>query len=999
MTTVTPPSVSSTRDRLLALEALRQDTSRWSSLKMAYKNDKEFIMLQLANAKQLPDKSDFERLFSDELRMDRDIIISFCHRPDFPHLYSDRLLYVPDSLRDDKQVMLEYCRKIPRSLQECSERLIHDYDVVETAVSLDGMELQYASRSLQSHRALVELACRSNGRALEFCPTGPVRDALTSDRDFMLMVLKSTKQAGPMYRLIKDKHLRADKELLLVALAHGLRWRFCPEELQHNHAFILEAVHRQAALYLELRQQEQLQLEIARAAVTAETAHHTVIVKALAQNPSLQRDTNVVLSMARRGDAAFVKELFMNNQEAFKDNEDVMMAILHKDRTLFPYCSNRLRHHPEIIMTAIDATTALDVITSLTATLLETHPEILIKAIAESAEDNLNKFPTQVRSAAIWTNRNVALAWIRRKCPVRRSFASLLQTDRELALEVAQNCWRDFVRVGTALKADRDFVLQAVDLNGRVLRFASVELRQDFDVAMRAVAQTCHALSTHPGGETVTREALEVYLQDKLALYQTFVYDFLAGICIRRPNVPPALRSPLTLLDRGTETSQALKRNIADFLGVPRGDALALVRRAAHNLAHPTPEDPQDARRDGLDFLNGIPAHLAHPVDFLDDDMEMNINDLIQPALAVDLAVHLRFDGDDDGRLAEGAANDLNVPGRVGRRLVVHRRADDRLAFHRNAARARRILGARAPPAMALPIQMGRGGGEDAPQARDVRPIGAAPEPLANAFNGGFEAMARRLHELGVPLHRAAHHYMNVDREALRRAHRLEAGQRLQQVEIAAADIDDDALFFNAPHQAHDAAYRALVPAPRAIGRNGRHIARPQRPPRRNVPAAGAFEAQLELDRLNELARFQQGLDHLPLVRPLGEVGDDLHEGEPAIAPVRDFMIGGPMDDNLDPFHDMAPERPIHFNRYVAHRMRMGDIPNAPQPPNPVLDAAPRADIAAAAVVDAPHIGRAPRRRSRRYLAARPVPRNGIDGADPHDNALDDPRADLYLYR
>ena len=48
----------------------------------------------------------------------------------------------------------------------------------------------------------------------------------------------------------------------------------------------------------------------------------------------------------------------------------------------------------------------------------------------------------------------------------------------------------------------------------------------------------------------------------------------MKGIAIVRPRVPPAHYSPLSMLDRGVETSQAFKQLIAQFLGVPVGREL-----------------------------------------------------------------------------------------------------------------------------------------------------------------------------------------------------------------------------------------------------------------------------------------------------------------------------------------------------------------------------------------------------------------------------------------
>ena len=100
---------------------------------------------------------------------------------------------------------MAYCQKVPRSLQECTEDLCNDRDVVREAVTLGGLELQYASLSLQEDPEIVRLACQTHGRALEYCPPGPTRQALTHDRQFMLEVVLANPGGGAMWKLLPSK--------------------------------------------------------------------------------------------------------------------------------------------------------------------------------------------------------------------------------------------------------------------------------------------------------------------------------------------------------------------------------------------------------------------------------------------------------------------------------------------------------------------------------------------------------------------------------------------------------------------------------------------------------------------------------------------------------------------------------------------------------------------------------------------------------------------------
>jgi len=107
--------------RYAALHGVGMDANRyWDSLPPEWKEDKEFILWALKKSPNLPAKSDFERLFPQSLRMDRDIVLAFARRPDFVNLFNERCLYCPEVLTGDKEVMLAYCKQIPRCLQDCS---------------------------------------------------------------------------------------------------------------------------------------------------------------------------------------------------------------------------------------------------------------------------------------------------------------------------------------------------------------------------------------------------------------------------------------------------------------------------------------------------------------------------------------------------------------------------------------------------------------------------------------------------------------------------------------------------------------------------------------------------------------------------------------------------------------------------------------------------------------------------------------------------------------
>ena len=588
-------------ERRFALDSVERDAGRvWNTLPEANRLDKDFVLAALKST-SLPPKSEFERILPQSLRFDRDVVLAFCERGDFDQLYYTRHLFVPDCLTGDKEVMMAYCRKIPRALQECTEELCNDRDVVMAAISLGGLELQYASRRLQEDKDLVVIACQKDGRALEFCPPGPTRTELTSDRDFMLSVLGN--HGGAMIRLVPEP-LRRDRFLLLEALAHGMRFRCVPDIYKNNKEFLLKALERSSKLYMEISPLHK-DPDYALAAATAPDSNDEVHRRALQAAPQLKTHRDVIMAIALRGDKDLLESLFNGGgAQQFLDDKPLMLAAVKRDCRLFKYARARLREDPEVILASIQQESALDTLRDISPEVRRRFPEISVKAIQVTCVRRLRYLESLIPEG-LWQNRDVVLAWIRKGGNVLEAFERLLVSDQEMALEVAKHSWTNFKKVGLGLRGDREFMAQAVQRDGRVLRFASRHIQSDYQVVVRAVANHHRALS----GVVVSEANFKAWVKDALDLHMTFVKDFLRGIAINKPHVPPAHRSQLSMLDRGVETSQAFKQLIADFLGVPVKEDLRVMRQAWTNMTYP-PCNSDASDRDDVGALEEDMANI-----------------------------------------------------------------------------------------------------------------------------------------------------------------------------------------------------------------------------------------------------------------------------------------------------------------------------------------------------------------------------------------------------
>lgn len=478
--------------------------------------------------------------------------------------------------------------------------LIDDEDIVRAAISQGGLELQYASRRLQADPEIVRLACASDGCALGYCPEGPTRDELTSDRAFMKNVVLAKERSGSMWKLASPA-LQDDLDLLLLALKNGLHMRDVPVAIKNNLAFMERVLRVNARFYLELPQTLQAEFVLAREAVIAPDSTPQVHSKALALCPTLQSERRVVLSVCQRGDVELLPGLFNSPlSSCFRDDCEIMVAAVSRDHSLLAYASARLRACPELILVTISPTNAFDTLKELAPSVIRELPEIPTRAVEVCIAAELQYLPAHIPDEVWSSHRPLCHAWLVRGGRVLGAFESQLrvnlpytQADIELPLAVVRYNWRETRKLGEPLLRDKDFILQALDLDGRVLRFAHSSLRQKPDIQVVAVANydknipsgTTSSIQQCFGG-CINIPDLARYTEDRLKVHHNFCQCFLPGIGIPRPHQPPQLRSKLRMLDCGVETSEAFKRLIAEYLGVPLGQELAMLRRASANLVH-----------------------------------------------------------------------------------------------------------------------------------------------------------------------------------------------------------------------------------------------------------------------------------------------------------------------------------------------------------------------------------------------------------------------------
>jgi hypothetical protein len=194
---------------------------------------------------------------------------------------------------------------------------------------------------------------------------------------------------------------------------------------------------------------------------------------------------------------------------------------------------------------------------------------------------------------SLWWNRNVALAWASAGGHFLDNFPDEFNDDEEILVAFLQNGDDDELKPTPRLLADKQFMLKAVKASQYYLAKVPKELAGDWDLLLAAMGNSINGFldwnQLYKGG-WVQDPAGDVKgfwidkaktVREKLQTHDIFVKLVLGGIMASAGGSI----TPLTLLNQGKETTLAFTKPIAEYLGVPMGEELHLLRKARKKLA------------------------------------------------------------------------------------------------------------------------------------------------------------------------------------------------------------------------------------------------------------------------------------------------------------------------------------------------------------------------------------------------------------------------------
>ena len=235
-------------------------------------------------------------------------------------------------------------------------------------------------------------------------------------------------------------------------------------------------------------------------------------------------------------------------------------------------------------MTECDENLSNLIFPSISETAQLLYPELASKAFTKMLRPDLEVADEEVNAVAesLWARNDIVSAWFQAGGWYHHRFPATSRENQAFGLLVAKHDPDAFDAMTDELRRDKSFMMQAVFENGSVFRYALGDLRRDFDLAVAAFggknAVSFPWYEATNDDKAFSRKVLAKSLE-KVQAHESFTQGFLFGM-----SGNPGPDCSVSILGTGVETSLALKKLIACFVGVPTGQDLWLHRQVTQNL-------------------------------------------------------------------------------------------------------------------------------------------------------------------------------------------------------------------------------------------------------------------------------------------------------------------------------------------------------------------------------------------------------------------------------
>lgn len=569
------------------------------------------VLRALFEAEKFDRREDYLRRFSVTLRSDSNLMLEALR-------HGIRVFEViPKKLRNSHEFALQAAAIMsstkynygPKCLKSFSQRLKSDFMVVHAFCRCDGSSLACASYAARRNLDIVRTACQQEPTALIYCLKGSARTRLIQDKSFWIEMLRRAEPVcGCPFTILRDKLILDDRIKLWNRL-----WEILPPPFQQDPEIVLLMLQKappssHERFSLSLLANKSFLVDVAAlgrlyaipAAEVIESGLVTLDLEFCCQifsqelvsvdvaitlvnvfpdlyshrrfwecvNPSQLEETLDFLFEDMPDDIANDKEIMLRFSTCERAVEHLAAKLwetsLLDDRDVI---ENLLSIHPEALLDIPDY-------------VQELYPDLVAKCIENLLPDSyLMECLHDAIDESLWSNRDIAMAWIRKGGEDLFFLDEYFSDDEEVFLAVAEHNWDEFYMASVSLLTNKEFLIKAVSVNGQVWTMLEEEMKEQFDIALAAFSASPN-LAYYCAGEDfsfLTTFARKV--RNELQIHDSFVQLFVCSTDL------PSSGNIFAMLNQGQHTTLQYKKVIAEYIGLPRGDYLCRLKSASENLA------------------------------------------------------------------------------------------------------------------------------------------------------------------------------------------------------------------------------------------------------------------------------------------------------------------------------------------------------------------------------------------------------------------------------
>jgi hypothetical protein len=211
-------------------------------------------------------------------------------------------------------------------------------------------------------------------------------------------------------------------------------------------------------------------------------------------------------------------------------------------------------------------------------------PRVLEDDFDDEDECNVVRIVAGSLASELWNNMDIVEAWFSNGGAfMERAIPQTWNLDPKGFLWIAENCdeadfIQSFERAPAMLLDDKSFMMQAIKLQPKLYQAASRQLQDDIDLRMMVCSKVStmdDLLSCGMSADVVKRT--HEHIQERYKAYQGFE---TYRSCVSHHGTT----APIMLMNQGPTTSVAYNSLFAEYLGVPTGEELEMVRACAEKI-------------------------------------------------------------------------------------------------------------------------------------------------------------------------------------------------------------------------------------------------------------------------------------------------------------------------------------------------------------------------------------------------------------------------------